>query len=262
MALYRAEALLVEIRDLHERDRIVGFLSAEHGLRRGVAKGARAKYSRYAGQLQPLAKIDVRWFQAEGRDLGRLSDVALLRAPRGLGDDLEGLLLTAYLADLMATFAQAHEPAPRLYRLLDTTLDALADGVERALAVRYVEIWTLRLEGVFPAPIECPLCGHRFAEGEVAYLAPEDDALICADCARAATAGWEGGPLDGLLQVSAEALDVLRRSARASLTQLAAAPPPARVVREIERLCARVRRAFLQDELRSYRVLHQTLGSL
>ena len=47
--------------DLQDRDRIVTFLTPEYGLKRGVARGARRKYSRYAGQLQLLAKVELTW---------------------------------------------------------------------------------------------------------------------------------------------------------------------------------------------------------
>ncbi len=63
MRTLSAVALILDVFDLHERDRIVTLLSAEYGVRRGVARGARTKYSRYAGQLQPLAKVDVTWFR-------------------------------------------------------------------------------------------------------------------------------------------------------------------------------------------------------
>ena len=42
---------------LHDRDRIVTFLTREYGKKRGVARGARVKHSRFGGQLQPLANF-------------------------------------------------------------------------------------------------------------------------------------------------------------------------------------------------------------
>jgi len=53
MRILTAAALVLDVFDLHERDRIVAYLTAEHGQRRGVARGARTKFSRFAGQLQP-----------------------------------------------------------------------------------------------------------------------------------------------------------------------------------------------------------------
>ena len=64
--LHSAEALLLDAFDLQDGDRIVTFLTRDRGKVRGVAKGAKRKYSRFAGQLQPLAKVKVTWFEKEG----------------------------------------------------------------------------------------------------------------------------------------------------------------------------------------------------
>ena len=50
---------------LGETDRIVTFLTREFGKKSGVAKGARVKHSRFGGQLQPLAKVQVTWYERE-----------------------------------------------------------------------------------------------------------------------------------------------------------------------------------------------------
>ncbi len=245
-----AEALLLDVFDLAERDRIVGFLTARWGKKRGVAKGARAKYSRFSGQLQPLAKIAVTWFEKEGRDLVRISEVDLIRPATRLQEDLEGILLGSYLAEHMAEFAQENEDSETSYRLLDTTLEALLAGCDRDLAARYFEIWVLRLAGIFPAPRECPLCG-RPIEGAAALLS-DDAAVVCRRC----------GDGHRRIPIAAAELEVLRRSARESLPRMAERPPAGEALAKVEALCAHVRRQFLQSELKSYRVMKQTLASL
>ena len=97
MRAFQEEAILLEVADLQEADRVVVFLTREHGKRRGAARGAKRKFSRYAGQLQPLAKVRIGWFEKEGRELVRISALELIRAPKRLGGDLEGILLGAYL---------------------------------------------------------------------------------------------------------------------------------------------------------------------
>ena len=52
MQVRQADALILDVVDLHEKDRIVAFLTAEFGQKRGVARSARTKFSRFAGQLQ------------------------------------------------------------------------------------------------------------------------------------------------------------------------------------------------------------------
>lgn len=250
MQLRETEALVLDVVDLHDADRIVSFLTSEHGKKRGVARGARRKHSRFAGQLQPLAKVRVHWFEKEGRDLVRISSVELLRPAHRLHQDLEGILIGGYLADHVLEFAQENEASEHLYRLLDSTTEALLAGTPRDLAARYFEIWVLRLQGIFPPPRECPQCGREFGE-DGAVLPAQGDALLCAECA---------GEARGGLRVGGEVLGFLRRSAREGLERMASKPPPERVLRRVEELCREVRRRFLHRELRSYGVMRQTLG--
>ncbi|HEX4961472.1 MAG TPA: DNA repair protein RecO [Thermoanaerobaculia bacterium] len=250
MGLQSAEALILDVRDLHDRDRIVTFLTREHGKKSGVAKGARVKHSRFGGQLQPLAKVQVTWFESDGRDLVRISSVELVSAVHCLQADLEGLLLGSYLADHLLEFAQEGETADHFFRLLDSTLQALAAGVDRDLATRYFEAWVLRIAGVFPAPHVCPECGRPFPP-EGAVLPRSGETMLCLDC---------GGPSG--FAVAPETLDFLRRIGRESLPTAAERPPAIGVLRQSETVCLHVRRAFLQHELRSYDVIQATLARL
>ncbi len=247
--LHSCDAIVLDVFDLHENDRIVTLLTGERGKVRGVARGARRKYSRFAGSLQPLAKAKITWFQKEGRDLARLSGVEILRPVERLQRDLEGILLGSYLAGQVLEFAQENEPSHPLFRLLDSTLEALLDGVERNLAMRYFEAWVLRLAGIFPPPRECPLSG-RPLDREGAAVPPSGEGLVHPSVAP-----------PGSLEVGREALTFLRRIGRENLRQVAGAPPPATVLAEIEAACGRIRRAFLQHELKSYQVLQEVLAA-
>ncbi len=262
MGILSAEALVLDVFDLQDDDRIVTFLTREHGKKRGVAKGARRKHSRFAGQLQPLAKVKVTWFEKEGRDLARVSSAELLRAARALQEDLESILLGSYMVDHLLEFAQEGEASDTLYRLLDSTVEALLAGVDRDLAARYYESWVLRLQGIFPPPRECPLCGRPFAAAG-AVLPASGDALVCPDCAGGAAGELRETPGGrGALLVTPETLALLLRFGRQALPQVARAAPAPAALRQVEEVCARVRRAFLQRELRSYEVIRETRSRL
>ncbi len=254
MRAFGGEALILDVFDLHETDRIVTLLTRERGKTKGVARGARRKYSRFSGQLQPLARVRVRWFEKEGRELVRIGEVELVRPAHRMQQDLEGILLGSYLAEHLTELAQEDEPSELYFRLLDSTVEALLSGADRDLAARYFEAWALRLAGVFPAPRECPLCGRPFPE-RGGVLPPNDEAVVCADCASAAGAGGAvvGGSLG--LPVDSEVLELLVRVGREPLAELARRPPAPAVLRRTERLSAEVRRRFLGRELRSYDVI-------
>lgn len=249
MSLHSAEAILLDLFDLHDQDRIATFLTRERGKLRGVARAARRKYSRFSGQLQPLAKVKVVWFERSGQDLVRLSSVELIRAADGLVRELEGILLAGYLAEHMLEFAQENEESDHYFRLLDSTTEALLAGVDSDLATRYYEAWVLRLGGIFPAPVECPECGNPV--GNSASIPVGGQGLICTNCSDATSGG---------MRVSAGAIDFLRRIGGTDLPTIAEASVAPRVLAEVAEITARVRRAFLQRELKSHRVMLETLA--
>ena len=79
--------------------------------------------------------------------------------------------------------------------------------------------------------------GQRGEEGAV--LPPNGETLLCFDCG--GRSGYIARP---------QTLDLLRRTSQESLPAMAAEPPDQRTLREVEEICARVRRHFLQRELR------------
>lgn len=252
MELRSAEALLLDVVDLHDYDRIVTFLTREWGKKRGVAKGARRKHSRFGGQLQPLARARVDWMEKDNRDLVRISAVDLQRSARQLQEDLEGLLLSAYLADHIQEFVQENEPSDLFFRLLDSTVLAVVEGVDRGLATRYFEAWVLRLAGIFPVPELCPHCG-RVLEASGVVLLASGESMVCAAC----------GTAEGRARkVSPEAVMFLRRIDGAKLVDMDRQRPKESTLDEIEQICTLVRRSFLQHELRSYQVIRETIAGL
>lgn len=253
MQILTSEAIVLDVIDLHEADRIATFITRDAGKKRGVAKGARRRHSRFAGQLRPLATLRLTWVEKGQRDLVRISAAEVLRSAHRLQDDLEGLLLGSYLADHVIQFAQEFEETDLYFRLLDSTLEALLAGVDRPLAARYFEAWVLRLSGVFPSPEVCPECASDLSGGAV--LPPETVAVLCRRCAAA------GGGASGALEVTPDMIAWLRRIGAEPLAEMARKSPPRRSTLDgVEALCSAVRRGFLQHELKSYRVMRDTLG--
>lgn len=250
MGVENSPAIILDVFNLHEYDRIVTFLTPEAGKKKGVARGARRKYSRFAGQLQPFAKVEATWFEKEGRDLVRISSVELLGKPSTAVADLEDLLLRSYFADHMNAFAQENENSERLFRLLDSTLAALDQGISRALAARYYETWLLRLAGLLGEPGICPRCDRSFEELG-AKLPRTGETILCSECA-----GSDGH------RISAEASRVFVLMRKLSLHELAEVAISKELLEEIEDLAGRIRRTFLQQELKSYRVMRETLAGL
>ena len=69
MPLHTADALVLRTYKLGEADRIVVFLTADRGKKRGVAEHARRPRSRFRGALEPLTHVRVAYYENERREL-------------------------------------------------------------------------------------------------------------------------------------------------------------------------------------------------
>ena len=66
MSLVESESLVIKSYNLAEADRIVVFLTREHGMIRGVAKGVKRLKSRFGSSLEPYSIVNLEYFQKDG----------------------------------------------------------------------------------------------------------------------------------------------------------------------------------------------------
>ena len=79
MAIFESEGLVLRSYRLAEADRIVVVFTRDHGMIRGVAKGARRLKSRFGSTLELFSTVNVAFFQKEERELVNIQQVDLLR---------------------------------------------------------------------------------------------------------------------------------------------------------------------------------------
>ena len=245
MPLHTADALVLRTYKLGEADRIVVFLTADRGKRRGVARGARRPRSRFGGGLEPLTRVRATYFENERRELVRLRQVEPLSSPLTSGS-AEALLYVGYFAELIDEWAPEADPSDRLFRLGAAVAEAVAGGAPVERLARYFEYWLLRLQGVYPSLSACRRCGGALA-GRAVRLASRLDGLLCARCAGPA----EGAPLAG------EALAFLHAARTVPPRSLSQVPLPARAGRELAAAHGRLLAAHLDKELKSARVVRE-----
>jgi DNA repair protein RecO (recombination protein O) len=158
--LYRDEAVVLRTQKLGEADRIVTFLTREHGRVRAVAKGVRKTSSRLGGRVEPFMVVDVQFYQ--GRSLDIVSQVETLGA-YGLEIVADYGRYTAGTAMLETTERLAEtegEPALQLYLLLVGGLRSLAAGDHApGLILDAFLLRALAVAGWAPSFTDCARCG-------------------------------------------------------------------------------------------------------
>jgi DNA repair protein RecO (recombination protein O) len=235
----RSEAIILHTVPARERDKMVVFLTPDHGKRKGWAYGARAIRSRFGAALEPLAKVRIGYSERESDEVVRIESVDLVRSLFPAQQNLVSSVSATYIAEMVDTFAPANDPAELIYRLLDRTTEALLEGAPPMAVVAYAEIWTLKLAGIFPSLRACIECG-----GPLARPLRFDSRLqgfVCGDCS-----GREA------FVISNDAADALDAIVRLPVSEFNA---PIEVLLEVRSLAGTVRRNFLGHELKSFEVL-------
>ncbi len=250
MHVYTGDALVLRTYRYGEADRIVVFLTADRGKKRGVAKNATKSRRRFGGALDPLTRGRVAYAEREHRELVRLDRIEAVTSPlraadgRTDGEGASALGHASYFAELLDEWAPDGSPNERLYRLGAAISDALARGGSIDALARYFEYWLLRLEGVYPAFDVCPRCGRAgFVDGAV--LVTSDRRYVCRVC-------LEDGP--GL---SPEAITFLRRAGTWTPIEAASDGTAKGPLRELEHAHHRLIAMHLEKELRSVRVVKE-----
>ncbi len=187
MPIVTADAVILQSFPYGETSRILRLLTASHGVRSVIAKGARGARSRFGGVLESFTQGVATFYLKESRELQTLSAFELVRSRQALGSDLVRFGGASLLAELVicVTREDSHpelfEPVVDAFERLETEP---ADTLE---AVVLGETWRLICAlGFAPELEQCVECGTD--------IGPEDDVtfdqaaggLRCPDCAAGA----------------------------------------------------------------------------
>jgi len=159
MKLHAGDTIILRHLDYGDADRIVTFLTAESGICRGFARGARGSRKRFGAALEPFSRTRLHWKNAHGSELLSLREAELLDQRSALRQDLSTLMLASYGCELLeALFGEGHAQ-PELFPLLNGFLDHLAHGDAAAEARLLLELRLLHAAGYIPHLLHCAECG-------------------------------------------------------------------------------------------------------
>ena len=184
MSLIETECLVLRCYNLAEADKIVVMLTRDHGLVRGVAKGAKRLKSKFGSTLEPFSLVSVCYAQKENLELVSIKRSDLVRSCFFAANDPEAQEHLAYIAELLISFVPPNEPNERIYRMIRACLQSFAQETDSlSRIVVYFEIWILRLSGYLPEWDRCVDCGVIFTSTDISHIQP-DFRLQCGNCNR------------------------------------------------------------------------------
>lgn len=131
-------AICIRRWDFSESSQTVSLLTREHGIIRGLAKGAKREKGNFSGGLDVLTRGEVVANvkpPGTGRDLALITAWHLQELYRVLRQSLRANRAAQYMADLVHHMLEEHDPHPGVFDALATALDHMKDPatVETAL---------------------------------------------------------------------------------------------------------------------------------
>ena len=218
--LYRDQGVVLRSIKLGEADRIVSLMTQGHGKVRAVAKGIRKTGSKFGARLEPTSHVAFQCYR--GRELDIVTQAETVDANRALREHYGCLTHAVSMLEAVDQVSLEKEPNPALYRMLVNALRTLAERPSPVVSTAF--FWKLlSLEGFHPVLDACARCGEP--GGPMIAFDFGEGGAMCAACGRL-----------GARRLTPEAFAVLGHLLGGRLHQVLAAPPPAPVLDEVERL--------------------------
>lgn len=142
------DAILIRLTRLSETSLIVHWFTAEHGLQKTVARGARRPGSPFSGKLDLFFGGEIVWAVAKRGELHALRDVSVASWRTGLRKTYNATLLAGYFCRLLEQAVEPGHAEPELHDLLRRGLDHVDESGPSLRALTHYERELARMLGV------------------------------------------------------------------------------------------------------------------
>lgn len=185
MEPFRTTAVVIEVRDYGEADKIVTFYSLARGRMSGIAKGAKRSLKRFVNKLELFTLLEIHFSDSRTSSLVRLDQAELLEHFPLLRSNYARYTAGILLCELVLHWTKENDPDPGLFELLKWGLTNLqAGGRPPVWGAVLFELKLLTLLGYQPNLGGCGSCGGLSVDQAPYRYRPAIHGLICRACAR------------------------------------------------------------------------------
>lgn len=242
MALYKTRAIVIKSMNLSESDRLITFMTENHGKVKCVAKGARKAKNQFWGSLEPMSLIHLIYFGREHQSLFRLNHSDIIESFQTIRDDFDKLYTGIYFLDLINAMILEGHWEPKVFGLLYQALAALNQQTELEPLRRLFEIRLLSLSGYKPQLEHCVLCRKIPANGMIPFSYAHNG-ILCSSCSNNAR-------ID--IQFSVGTRNYIKKLLEVEIKTCERLKFPKSQTEEIEKVTHRLVLSHLGRELKSY----------
>ena len=244
MSLQQTLAVVLQVTDHGDADKIVTCYSENLGKLSGIAKGAKRSKKRFVNKLEPFSLLDLSYEESRTSSLMRIDQAELVSAYPTLRNHYNRYTAATLLCEQMLQWTREHDADPDLFSLLRWALTSLEQGQPAFATVILFEIRMLDLLGYKPNLSGCLRCGHLTPARRPYFFSTSRSGLICKACNRETEHGQVPVSLE-----TARLLHAAQHMAGNKLDRLHFSPD---AIRESLTLLRRYDHHLLQREINSW----------
>jgi len=175
----KTKAIVINSLRHGDSDLIVTFLTEEHGIVKGFARGAMRSRKRFSGSLEPFTLVELRAVLKDDA-LARVDGADIIDTHPGLMDDLDRINAASCLAELAALLEPPVTEGREAFRIVESALGALGSSARPLELMTVYMLKYLDVAGYGVHTGTCSDCGEEITGG-ASYRGGEG--LLCARCA-------------------------------------------------------------------------------
>jgi DNA repair protein RecO (recombination protein O) len=180
-ASYQTKAIVIGRVNFGEADRVVRFLTPEHGKLAAVAKGVRRIKSRFGGHLELFGEVNL--MLTKGRNLDTITSARLIWYPNQVVGNYDRLGLAFLIAGAVEKLTEPDHPAAALYGMVREALGALDAGADGTVFELWFKLRLLETLGYRPELGGCMHCGQN-SPNSAYFFSAERGGIVCASDAK------------------------------------------------------------------------------
>ena len=185
MPLAHDRCICVRKVEYSETSQILTLMTRDHGLLQVVAKGAhrrtKAGASKFDGGADLLDVGEAVFTFDPSRELNTLTEWSLREGNLPLRQDLRGMYLGLYAAELISLLIPHNDPHADLFLQFEKTLVELGTDKLEEIFLTF-ELDLLHETGILADLSTCAECGQSTSYGPAAFFSPSSGGAVCHNC--------------------------------------------------------------------------------
>ncbi len=201
-AVVQTPAIVLNVMDYGESDKIITFYTLYHGKLKGIAKGAKRSKKRFVNKLEYFTCLDITAVPGRRTSLARIDQAELIDPYLALRENYQRYTAAMLVCELVDQWTRENDSDELLFQLVIWILAELSSAQSITDSILFFQVKMFDLVGVGLQLYNCLVC-HKEIHDHTYRFSLAHNGLICPLCAKSTNSS--------LLPLSVATIKILQR---------------------------------------------------